>query len=144
VVDTSIFVDLSAGEVITEFFQLPCSFVTPVAIITELREPSSKLLMELGLQKSNLSEDHVLEATQLNQQYRGPSINDLLTLVLARTLETALLTSDRGLRKAAQQEGILTHGTLWVLDEMVQLEIISQSRAASALKLMLTKKRRLP
>jgi len=71
-------------------------------------------------------------------------VNDLLALVLARALEATLLTGDRHLRRVAAQEGVDVHGTLWVLDEMVRLEVITPPQATQALERMLAQARRLP
>ena len=81
---------------------------------------------------------------RLRSRYRSTSVNDLFALVLAQHLGVILLTSDRHLREAAAKEQVAVHGTLWVLDEMVRLALISPIRAADALDIMLTNSRRLP
>jgi predicted nucleic acid-binding protein len=55
-----------------------------------------------------------------------------------------LLTGDRHLTEAANREGVATHGTLWVLDEMVRLGIVARGKAAQALEQMLERGSRLP
>lgn len=144
VVDTSILIDLHIGKILVEFFKLPYSFVAPDVIIAELQEPSNVVLMELGLQQRDLTGSLVLEIVQLRVIYRRPSVNDLFAFVLARELCTPLLTNDKSLRKVAQYEGLSVHGTLWVLDEMVRLIIISPFQAANALQLMCEKGSRFP
>lgn len=144
VVDTSLLIDMYIGRIMVEFFKLPYSFVAPDVIIAELQEPDGKTLVEFGLQQGELTGSQILEVLQLRAQYRQPSVNDLFALVLARVLSATLLTSDGNLRKVAHQAGVPIHGTLWVLDEMVQLKIISQFRAADALKLMCERGSRLP
>ncbi len=144
VVDTSLLIDLYFGEIAYEFFQLPYNFIAPDVIIAELQEPDSRLFIELGLQEHELTGSQILEVMELRSVYRHPSVNDLFALVLARLLSLPLLTSDGNLRKAAVQEGVQVHGTLWALDEMVRLQIISQVQAAGSLKLMCEKGSRLP
>ena len=144
VVDTSILIDLHIGKVMVQFFQLPYHFIAPDVIIAELHEPSGTLLLELGLQQEELTGDQIVEVLQLRKQYNRPSVNDLFALILAKILEATLLTNDGSLRKVAQQQGITTHGTLWVLDEMVRLMIISPLQAADALRTMFEKGSRLP
>jgi len=144
VVDTSLLIDLYIGRILAEFFKLPYSFVAPDVIIAELQEPEGKVLMELGLQQDELAGSQILEVVQLRAQYRHPSVNDLFAFVLARSLGVTLLTNDGNLRKVALQEGVSVHGTLWTLDEMVRLKIISPLRAADALRLMCERGSRLP
>jgi predicted nucleic acid-binding protein len=62
----------------------------------------------------------------------------------AQSLSAILLTGDKNLRKVAEQNNISTHGTLWVLDEMVTIKVISPLQAAEALKLLYEKGSRLP
>ncbi len=144
VVDTSLLIDLYIGKIIGQFFQLPYTFIAPDVIIAELHEPAGKLLIELGLQQMELAGEEVLEVIQLRSRYPKPSVNDLFALILARLLKATLLTNDGNLRKAAEQEGIAVHGTLWVLDEMVQIKIISPLQAIEALQGMLNQGSRLP
>ena len=59
-------------------------------------------------------------------------------------LGASLLTGDRHLRAAAEQEGVPVHGTLWLLDEMVRLAVVSPRLAAQALERMLERGSRLP
>jgi predicted nucleic acid-binding protein len=144
VVDTSLIIDLYVSKIITHLFKLPYNFIAPDVIIAELHEPGGPLLIKLGLKQGELEGDQIIEILRLRTEYNRPSVNDLFALVLARTLKAILLTNDRSLRKAAEQQGVVTHGTLWVLDEMVRLEIISPSQAADALRTMFEKGSRLP
>ena len=144
VVDTSVIIDLHTGQILNPFFVIPYRFVTPDAIIAELLEPEGTLLIEFGLQSEELSSVQVLEVMRLRATYRHPSVNDLFALVLAKGLIAPLLTNDRNLRKAAEQEGIVVHGTLWILDEMIRLIITSKHQAADALMMMREKGSRLP
>jgi predicted nucleic acid-binding protein len=144
VVDTSILIDLHIGSIIVQFFQLPYTFVTPDVILAELLEPRGDFLVSLGLEQKELASEQVVEVFQLRSFYRKPSVNDLFALVLARLLKASLLTNDKHLRKAASQEEIACHGSLWVLDEMVERNIILLSEATEALKCMCEKGSRLP
>lgn len=144
VVDTSILIDMHIGKIVSQFFMLPYTFVAPDVIIAELNEPKGEMLLALGLQQKDLAGEQVKEVIRLRKNYRKPSVNDLFALVLARILVVPLLTNDGSLRKAAIQEKIPVHGTLWILDEMVERKIISHHEAATALKHMCDRRSRLP
>lgn len=100
--------------------------------------------MGLGLRRGELTGKQVLELVQLRRKYQQPSINDLSALVLAKALNIGLLTNDKSLRNTARQEGIQVHGTLWILDEMVRLQIIKNIKAVDVLRLMLDTGSRFP
>ena len=144
VVDTSVIIDLHVGQILTLFFKLPYNFVTADAILAELLEPEGQLLIEFGLQQEELSGTQILKVMQLTAIYRQPSVNDLFALVLSKELQIPLLTNDKNLRRAAIQEGVAIHGTLWILDEMVRLAVVSKQQAAHALIMMRERSSRLP
>lgn len=136
VVDTSIIIDLYRGEILVKFFKLPYVFVTADVILEELLEPESKLLIELGLRIDGLEGSYVLEIFRLRTIHRKPSVNDLFAFMLAKSLNATLLTNDGSLRKVAQLYEIYVHGVLWILDEMVRLNILLKHQAATALHLI--------
>ena len=136
VVDTSIIIDLYRGRILAEFFKLPYIFVTADVILEELLVPEGKLLIEFGLRIDGLEGSYVLEVFQLRAIHRKPSVNDLFAFMLAKTLNATLLTNDGSLRKVTQQYGMPVHGILWILDEMVRLDILLKHNAADALHLI--------
>jgi predicted nucleic acid-binding protein len=113
-------------------------------IVAELVEPEGETLLRYGLEKIELSGAQVQEVASLRDKYLRVSVNDLFALVLARALQVTLLTGDRHLSRVAKREGVPVHGTLWVLDELVGLKIVSPQEASQALNRMLAENRRLP
>ncbi len=144
VVDANIVIDLHRGDVIEHVFRLGVRLVVPDVIIDELLEPDGAALESLGLKNFGLSSQQVQEVVDLIPRYPGASTNDIFALVLARTLGAPLLTGDKHLRRAAEEQGVTVHGTLWLLDEMVREGVIPKRRAAEALTQMLAYGRRLP
>lgn len=144
VVDANILIDLHIGGLLREFFRLPFRLVAPDVIIAELYDPNGEMLTEHGLQSEMLSGAQVQEVASLVARHRRVSTNDLFALVLARTLKAMLITGDRRLRQIAVQQGVVVHGTLWVLDEMVRLKVVAPPQAAQALEQMLARGSRLP
>ncbi|MGB7787746.1 hypothetical protein, partial [Methanoregula sp.] len=69
---------------------------------------------------------------------------DISVLFLSRKHSTMILSNDGPLRGLADNSRIEYHGTLWLLEEMIQNEILRPQESASALRLMLAKKRWLP
>jgi rRNA-processing protein FCF1 len=107
--------------------------MAPDVLIAELQELGGDLLVDYGLTRIELSGDEVQEVYRLAILHRGPSVNDLFALVAAKTMGALLLTGDRHLREAAEQEGVPVHGTLWLLDEILRLAVIPPLVAAQAL-----------
>jgi predicted nucleic acid-binding protein len=144
IVDANILIDLHVGGLLEELFRLPFRLAAPDVIIAELDEPDGEMLVGYGLESVELTGDQVLEVAALRARYRSVSANDLFALVLAQVQKATLLTGDRHLTGVADQAGVATHGTLWVLDEIVRLGIVARGEAAQALAQMLERGRRLP
>ena len=62
---------------------------------------------------------------RLRNEYASPSTNDLFALYLAKRNSCPLITADNALRNAAEQEGVTTHGLLWLMDAMVDAKILT-------------------
>ncbi len=137
VVDTSVLIDVHTGKIIKEFFKLPYRFYVPDVLLAELQSIDAQVLLICGLQQASFEGIQILQVMKLTQVYRGPSVNDLFALVLAQSLKAQLLTNDANLRKAADEERVVTHGALWVLDELVRLQCISTLQAIDALESIL-------
>ena len=82
--------------------------------------------------------------SQMATQYKRPSRNDLFALVLAAAEHCPLLTGDKDLKAAAQNEGIEVRGTLWLVNELISTRKISAHVARLAYQRMRTHGRRLP
>ena len=144
VVDANVLVDLHVGGVLHQLAELPFDMVAPDVIVAELERPDRNTVLSAGLMEEALSPDQVLTVAAKVRQYDGVSTNDLFALVLAQAMGTTLLTGDSDLRTVARGEGVDVHGTLWVLDRMVELAIVTPTRAADALEAMLEAGRWLP
>lgn len=144
ITDTNIWIDLHAGRLVTYTFRLPFLFAAPDVVIAELEEPEGQAIVELGLQVQELSGQEVSHVGELSFRYAAPSRVDLFALVLAKTRDGVLLTGDRELRKAAEQEKVPVHGTLWLIDQLINRRILAFPHATMALERMIVEGRRLP
>ena len=134
VVDTSIWIDLSTVRLIDLFFNSPYSILATDFVQTE--EPihiNWRNLEEKGLQYQSLSPLEVGELYNLRQIQRKTSLVDLAMFFVAQKTNGILLTGDKDLRNYAQQY-IEVHGFLLILNELVDLSILSTSRAISELQ----------
>jgi predicted nucleic acid-binding protein len=72
------------------------------------------------------------------------SVQDAFALALAERTGRVLLTGEKRLRELAQKRGVVVHGTLWVLEQMIANGALTRARAADALETMLESGCRLP
>ena len=151
ITDANVWIDLQVGEILAEAVKLDFDLVLPDMIHTELEGRQQamfndlSLLLELGhIRLGDLDGDGVALAFTLGEKYPAPQRPDMFALAIAVIEEAILVTGDRDLCEAAEAEDVEVHGTLWLLDAMVENEILAGDQAAAALQQMLDNDRRLP
>jgi len=144
-IDANILFDFVAGNIFDLLFLLPFDFHTSDIVANEISGSySERQLMQLGLEILALDDSEVLEIFTLKQEHVGLSVEDVSVYFLSRKHGTMILSNDGPLRELADASRIEYHGTLWLLGETIQGEILRPQEAASALRSMLNNKRWLP
>ncbi|MFA7350060.1 MAG: PIN domain-containing protein [Methylotenera sp.] len=142
--DANILIDLEEGLLIDKIFELPFVFKIPDVLFHEELSEQHNHLIALGLQLGELTGESLIKVFALIEQYPQPSRNDCLALALAKQENCPLITGDRNLRKAAETEQVQVYGTLWIIEHLVQHDIINKPQAHSAYDRMEQYGRRLP
>ena len=144
VADSNILIDLHNGVILDLLPKLPYRIVVPDAVKAELRCPSPGSVAALGFEIGALAGPSVLEAYEIRQENPRFSVADLFALLLARDRGAMLLTGDGHLRRLARERSLVVHGVLWVLEEMVRLDVLRGQGACEALDAMILAGARLP
>jgi len=147
--DANVLIDLELGGLFDLWFQLGIETHTTDLIRSELEAGGheqalayfkSGQIREHGLGFEELAAVAALE-TEVGSKAR---FNDCSVLFLARKLDAMLLSSDKALRKAAEARSIETHGTLWIMDRLVEARVLAPKVAASKLAHLLSLERYFP
>ena len=142
--DANILTDIADGNLTPVIFQLPYEITVPdILFELELRERHSYLL-EAGLKVKSLIAESVKKTEFLSSKYARPSLMDHSALALALQEKCPLLSGDKDLRVAAKNEGVEVHGTLWIMEELLNHKIIEQVQARGSFDSMKIKGSRLP
>ena len=148
--DTNVWLDFQMIDKIELPFKLPYRYImNEDAINDELLSPKElkDILIFLGLEAVELSEEEFYLAEEYNAKYIKPSLYDCVALAIAKVRGIILMTGDGALRKAAEQENVPVIGTIGVLDQLYNGNFIEQSEYVNCLKALLTengRKVRLP
>jgi len=134
ILDTSICIDLYHGKLLKAVLQLKYKIILPDVMLAELEEPAGELLLNIGFIQEGTSGEETNDIFALRNKYASPSTNDLVALYLAKRNACYLITGDNSLRNAAKQEGVTAHGLFWLMDALVEFNIITKSNAFEALK----------
>ena len=142
--DANILIDMEEGQLLALMFRLPFEFRVPDLLFFDELEEQHAHWLDYGLQLGTLSGESVRRVSQLTHKYPKPSRNDCMALVLAQQEKCPLLTGDRDLRQAAELEGIMVQGSIWLVEQLVTHRIISLDAARQSYQRMERNGRRLP
>ena len=143
--DANVLIDLEDGGLLEVFFRLPFRFRIPVDLyIDELREQHARLRQQRELKLEELDAGTLEVAGRLFRRYGGINEHDSFALALAKRGAGILLTGDRRLRAAAEREKVSVHGTLWIVEQLLEFGLVSPEQAWTAFERMKAAGRRLP
>ena len=150
--DTNVFIDLYEVGLLEEFFSLPWEVHTTDFVMLELRregqhETVAKYKADKRLVVPVFEAKEMSEIGNLFQQnmYRtNLSLTDCSVWYYAKVNNYILLTGDRKLRTVSDYDGVEVHGVIYVLDTLVELNIISSQVAVEKLLQLYVINPRLP
>ncbi len=146
--DANVFIDLDQMDLLGDWLKTGFETITSNLVMDELRKGghvAPEAYSRAGLIESvNLG---VFEFSELYEEVEpeGLSAADASVLHLALERGALLLTGDGKLRIESEARLIETHGTIWVLEKMIDLGIVSAILAAERLEVLINqsgKKRR--
>lgn len=146
--DSNLFIDLELMGLTHLWLQLPYRTVTTSLVVNELE--IGKHALSLSLISAGQIEEYIVESEDLfelieNFGHLELGETDLSVLLAAEKYEGMILSGDAALRKLASDRKIEVHGTIWVLERLIEAKKITASLAADQLEYLLSltgKKRR--
>ncbi len=123
VLDTSILIDLEKTGSLENIFGLPYDFTAADVMFRNellyMKGYRKDSLLALGLRLVRL-DSHEAKAAILGHVkiYRQLTSNDAYASEFARTYNCILLTGDKKLRQAANEEGVEVHGHFWLVEDL--------------------------
>ena len=138
--DSSILIEFSKRELLDKMFHLEFQFVVPDLLyheeLTDLGAYTRQDLLDFGLKIESLDADGVQKAIAYQSERTALSLVDSFALALAAHGGWHLLTEDRTMRRVAQFKGIAHRDVLWVIDNMLDADIMSVAQVAAVLEAM--------
>ena len=138
--DSSILIEFSKRELLDRMFELEFQFAVPDLLFHEelidLGPYSRQDLLTFGLSVESLDPEGVEMAIAYQSARPALSLVDSFALALAGQQGWDLLTEDRTMRSVAESKGIAHLDTLWVVDRMLDVGILSTSGGVAVLEAM--------
>lgn len=135
--DTNIWIDfLQIGRLQLPFQLSHVYCMSADTMHEELTSPCEleSSLCELGLQLLEINQTELEMVMDFGALYPKLSTYDRIALAIAKCRGYILLTGDKPLRTAAIAQQVEVHGTLWVVDELLHANCITQREYIAVLQ----------
>jgi len=143
--DASVLIDLAVGDCLAAWFSAGIETHTTALVLSEVEQDVRRFVRTRKLQVFQFEEKELLELLVFQSRHSSRlSFEDCSVFYLAEKLDGILVTGDKALRNAAAESGREVHGTLWILDVMVDIKALTPLQAAASLKNMTQMNPRLP
>lgn len=150
--DTNMFIDLVEVGLLDPFFALPWKIHTTDMVLYELKDKKQKEMVVEYQDKGFLhvkryESNEMLRLARfhsMSRQSARVSIQDCSVWLYAKDSGYVLLTGDGRLKSAAAKSGVVVHGILYVIDQLVEGQLLSKDDAAGKLNMLMLLNPRLP
>jgi len=139
ITDTNVFFDIISIGALPEFFSLDYEICTTVFVIHEIRQSDQQEAIEFFIRAKELTliefdseEINKIEEFKTSKNFKG--ITDKSVLWKSLKMNCPLLTGDRKLRTEAENQGIEVHGTIWVIERLVEKNLIEMAKGIHLLE----------
>jgi len=145
ILDASVAIDLINGDLLSEVDKLPYKIGIPDIILhEEIEVKGTYLSNQFHYELIEFSEEQVALVLHLRESTNRISTPDLFAYVSALERSGCLITGDGALRLLCESNEVEVHGLLWILDELVNGNLISTGKASDSLHIILKKGSYLP
>ncbi len=147
--DANIIFDLFDINLLYIFFNLNFDVYITDFVLSEIKEPSQKEMIDNFIIAGKLElletpKDEISKLTKIRDDFPGLTIEDCSIFYHAKKNKAFILTGDNALKIYAESNQIEVHGILWVLDELIKEEQISEKKAYLKLTQLMETNSRLP
>lgn len=149
ITDSSVFFDIIKIQALPEFFALDFEICTTDFVKGEILESEQGEQIEMFIRSHQLtvfvlSEKEIEEVENFKTKRFFKTLIDKTVLWKAKQLKCPLLTGDAKLRNEATDQGILVHGSLWVIRMMVEGKVVTADAGIEFLEKLKVSNDRLP
>lgn len=146
--DANILIDLVKTGLFDHCLALQYQFTTTEIILNELYDDQVALIQpHISSGKFiiiEISADELTEIQLLSLEDTRLSEQDWSAVYYAQQKRALLLSGDKRLRGLAKSKELIVHGIFWLLDQLVDTEILSKPEACSFLQELISTNKRLP
>ena len=145
--DACVLFDLMDLGLLDRFFALGLQVVTSPQVVREVARNDQREILAAVIAERKLVVDSRVtleDILAVKKMYPGLTFTDCSVFALARQMDGIILSSDKGVRNAAKKNLIEVHGTLWIVELLVQRGEITKTHGIDSLKLLMDVNNRAP
>lgn len=146
--DANILIDLIQIDIFSYTLKLDFHFYTTSLIVSELNDSQASTVYDFSFNgKIDIIPVSALELQNifdLTTAHKRLSEQDCSAIYFAKEFDALLLTGDKHLRKVAETSRIEVRGILWILDQLVENELIDKDHACRVIKELMQQNKRIP
>ena len=142
--DTSVLIDLNNAEILNFVSKIDCELLYPSLLEDELKEGVIDLLKVLKFQPVVFDFDEEMELREIGKSNKRLTACDVSVYFAAKKYDAICLTGDKKLKELAEKNNIEVHGIIWLLDMMVNREVVYPMMMIRVIKDIQKKGARLP
>ncbi len=139
--DACVLIDLVNGNLLDAWFQLNIETHTTDLVLRQVKKDRQGRVVENYVRAGLLKIDSLSgeEVTQMRSEFGHlpVGIADQSVLFLALKLDAVLITGDRRVRIEGLKQELEVHGTLWILDALVDRKLLPARLVAGKLRTLL-------
>lgn len=149
ITDSSVIFDIIKIQVLPEFFALDFEICTTDFVKGEILESEQREQIEIFIRSHQLivfelNEAEIDEIVNFKTNRLFKTITDKSVLWKAKQLNCPLLTGDAKLRNEAIDQGIIVHGSIWIIQILVESCVITPKTGIEYLEKLKISNDRLP
>ena len=142
ITDTNVLFDVIKIGALPEFFSLDYDICTTVFVIEEIRPSGQRELLETFIRAKKLTVfeftgEDIEEVANFDTVRVLKRFTDKSVIWKSVQLNCPMLTGDKKMREIAENIGIEVHGSIWVIDELINSDLISTEKAIELLEQLL-------
>jgi len=136
ITDTNIITDLSNANLLNKFIKLHNVYISDMVLHDEINSNTGNVDIISKMKTIELTNDQLIEAYQINDEYKRLSIYDCINYIIARDVDGVLATGDRRLIKLANENKVETIRTLKIIELIYTNKIITHKELINGLNLL--------
>jgi len=142
ITDTNVLFDVIKIGALPEFFSLDYDICTTVFVIEEIKPSFQRELIDTFIRAKKLTVfeftgEDIEEVVNFDIVNGLKRFTDKSVIWKSVKLNCPMLTGDKKMREIAENIGIEVHGSVWVIDKLINSDLISTEKAIELLEQLL-------